>query len=125
MKKLLVLSLLLSIFIMSCGSDTSGSLSVAAPTVSNGVVTAIAKYTPASGSALSGQSINFRWYTVGVTSKSKSAEIATSGHTDNSGSVNSQFTLPVNRTESIIVYVIATTGDLTNIEGWQSVQVDP
>lgn len=108
-----------------CGSETSGTLSVAAPTALNGVVTARATFTPSSGSVIPGQPINFRWYTVGVNSQAKSPEQATSGDTNNTGTVSSQLTLPPDRTESFIVYVIASTGGLTNIEGWQSVLVIP
>jgi len=108
-----------------CGSGTSGSLSVSAPASSGGIVTATATFTPSSGTALPGQNINFRWYTVGLTSKIQSAEISTSGHTDINGVVTSQFILPFVRTESFLVYVIASTDGLTNKEGWQSVQVDP
>lgn len=127
MKKLLLLSIVLFLSMFGCGSDTSGTLSVSAPTASNGIVTATATFTPSSGSALPGQSINFRWYTVGVTTKTQSKELTISGHTDNTGTVTSQYSFPgnVTRTESFIVYVIAFTDGLTNKEGWQSVQVDP
>jgi len=108
-----------------CGSESSGSLSVAAPKASNGVVTAIATFTPSSGTALSGQGIKFRWYTVGATSKTLSPETLVTSYTDKSGSATSQFTLPVNRLEDYIVYTISSTGDLTNKEGWQSVNVAP
>ena len=127
MKKILLLCLVLSCGFLGCGSvgGTSGTLSVTSPSAQNGIVTATATFVPSNGSALPGQDINFRWYTVGVTSKTQSAEKATTGHTDSGGSVTSQLTLPVSRTESFIVYVIASTGGLTNKEGWQSVQVDP
>jgi len=125
MKKLLVLCVMLSLWMFGCGNETSGTLSVSSPSALNGVVTAKATFTPSSGSAIPGQPINFRWYTVGVTSQTQSPEQATSGHTDNTGTVTSQLTLPPARTESFIVYVIASTGDLTNIEGWQSVVVVP
>ena len=125
MKKLLLLCVVLSIWMFGCGSGTSGTLSVSAPTSKNGIVFASAKFTPSSGSALPGQAIDFRWYTVGVNTKTQSSELAITGHTDNTGAVSSQYTLPVIRTESYIVYVIASTEGLTNKEGWQSVQVDP
>jgi hypothetical protein len=125
MKKLLLLCVVLSIWMFGCGSGTSGTLSVSVPTSNNGIVFASAQFTPSSGSALPGQAVNFRWYTVGVTTKTQSPELAITGHTDNTGAVTSQYTLPVIRTESYIVYVIASTEGLTNKEGWQSVQVDP
>lgn len=125
MKKLLFICIITSMWMFGCGNENSGTLSVTAPTASNGIVTAKAKFTPSSGTVLPNQPINFRWYTVGVTSKTQSSESITIGHTDNTGTVTSQFSLPVNRVESFIVYVIASTGDLTNIEGWQSVQVAP
>lgn len=127
MKKLLLLFVLLSIGLFGCGDspENSGTLSVSSPSANNGIVTATAAFIPSAGSVLPNQAINFRWYTVGVTSKVKSMEIATTGYTDNNGTVTSQYTLSVNRDENIIVYVIASTGDLTNKEGWQSVQVDP
>jgi len=124
MKKLLLLCVMLSMWMLGCGSDTSGTLSVSAPTSINGVVTATAKFIPSSGSVLPGQTISFRWYTVGVDTKTQSAELTITGHTDNTGAVTSQYTLPVSRTESYIVYVIASTEGLTNMEGWQSVLVD-
>ena len=125
MKKILLLCAVMSMWMFGCGSETSGTLSVAAPTQSGGIVTARATFTPSSGSVIPNQPINFRWYTVGVTSQTKSSEQATSGHTDNAGTVTSQLTLLPARTESFIVYVIASTGDLTNIQGWQSVLVVP
>ncbi len=125
MKKLLLLCVMSCLWMFGCGSGTSGSLSVSAPASSGGIVTATATFTPSSGTALPGQNINFRWYTVGLTSKIQSAEISTSGHTDINGVVTSQFILPFVRTESFLVYVIASTDGLTNKEGWQSVQVDP
>ena len=127
MKKILLLCVVLSIWMFGCGSGggTSGTLSVSAPTSSNGVVFATAKFTPSSGSALPGQAIDFRWYTVGVTTKTQTPEFPITGYTDNTGSVPSNYTLPVSRTESYIVYVIASTQGLTNIEGWQSVTVAP
>jgi hypothetical protein len=127
MKKLVLLFVLMSMLIVGCGSETSGTLSVSTPTASNGVVTAIATFTPSNGTALPGQEINFRWYTVGVNTKTQSTESSKSGHTDNAGTVTSQFTFDptVARTESFNVYVIASTGGLTNKEGWQSVTVAP
>lgn len=124
MKKLLVVCVMLSLWMFGCGDETSGTLSVSAPTAANGVVTARATFA-SSGSIIPGQPINFRWYTVGVTSQTQSPEQVTSGHTDSTGTVTSQLTLPPARTESFIVYVIASTGDLTNLEGWQSVVVVP
>jgi hypothetical protein len=123
MKKLLLLCVIMSVCLFGCGSETSGTLTVSAPTSSNGVVTAVAKFTPSSGAALQGQDIDFRWYTVGVDSKVKSAESSKPGKTDSTGSVTSQFTLPASRSEDYNVYVIASTGGLTNKEGWQSVTV--
>lgn len=123
MKKLLVVCVMLSLWMFGCGDETSGTLSVSAPTVNGDHVIARATFTPSNGSAIPGQPINFRWYTVGLTSQTQSPEQATSGHTDSTGSVTSDLTLPVTRTESFRVYVIASTGDLTNIEGWQSVVV--
>lgn len=123
MKKLIVLCVMLAMWMFGCGSETSGTLSVSSLTATNGTVTARAKFTPSSGSTIPGQPINFRWYTVGVTSKVQSPELSTTGHTDSTGTVSSQLTLPISRTESFYVYVIASTGDLTNIEGWQSVLV--
>ncbi len=125
MKKLLLLCVIMSACLFGCGSESSGTLTVTSPTSSNGVVTAVAKFTPSSGVALPGQVIAFRWYTVGVTSKITSAESPASGNTDSTGSVTSQFTLPGSRSESYNVYVIASTGGLTNKEGWQSVTVVP
>ena len=125
MKKLLLLCMVLSMWMFGCGSETSGTLSVAAPTQSGGIVTARATFTPSSGSALPGQAINFRWYTVGVDTKTQSPELTKTEHTGNTGAVTSQLTLPVGRTESFTVYVIASTGDLINKEGWQSVLVVP
>jgi hypothetical protein len=125
MKKLLLLCVMLSLWMFGCGNETSGTLSVSAPSANNGVVTARATFIPSNGTVIPGQPINFRWYTVGATSKTQSAELATSGHTDSTGTVTSQLTLPATRTESFIVYVTASTGDLTNIEGWQSVLVVP
>lgn len=127
MKKILLLCLVLCMGMFGCGgvSENSGTLSVSAPVNSNGVVTATATFTPSNRTALPNTPIALRWYTVGVTSKIRSAETSSTGHTDNTGTVTSQFTLPVIRDESLVVYVIASTGDLTNKEGWQSVQVDP
>jgi hypothetical protein len=127
MKKiLLMLCVLLSLWIFGCGNpENSGTLLVSAPTASKGIVSATATFVPSTGTALPNQAINFRWYTEGVTSKIRSNEIQSTGRTDNNGSVTSQYTLSVNRDESLNVYVIASTGDLTNKEGWQSVQVDP
>jgi hypothetical protein len=125
MKKLVLLCIILSVWMFGCGSETSGSLSVSAPAADNGVVTATATFKPSSGSALPGQPIYFRWYAVGKTSGIKTPELSQTVNTDNNGAATSQYLLPSSRSESYIVYVIATTGDLTNIEGMQTVQVDP
>lgn len=125
MKKIMLLCVLFSLFLFGCGTENSGTLTVSAPAASGDKVTATATYTPASGSALPGQMINFRWYTVGVATKTQSAEIASSGKTDSSGVAFSQLTLPAVRTESFVVYVIASTGEIINSEGWQSVIVAP
>jgi hypothetical protein len=125
MKKLFILCVVLSIWMFGCGSENSGKLSVSAPTASNGIVTATAKFAPTSGTALPGQPINFSWHAVGMTSKTQTPEITTTVHTDDVGTATSQYKLPASRTESYIVYVSASTGDLTNIEGMQSIQVDP
>lgn len=128
MKKLVLICISLCFVLFGCGSgslSTSGTLSVTAPKASNGVVTATATFSPSTGSALPGQAIDFRWYTVGVTSKTQSVESTTPGTTDKAGTVTLSYTLPVTRSESIIVYVIATTGGLSNKEGWQSVVVTP
>ncbi|HIJ94697.1 MAG TPA: hypothetical protein HPP94_02955 [Desulfuromonadales bacterium] len=105
--------------------STLGSLSLSAPAQTGDIVKTTATYKPASGSALPGQVIDFRWYTVGVSTKMQTPEVTTSGSTNSSGVVVSQYTLPVVRSESYTVYVIATTGGLTNSEGWQSVTVAP
>lgn len=126
MKKLLLLCVVLGMWMMGCGSETSGSLSVSAPTLKgNDVVTATAKYTPSSGSALPDQNITFRWYAVGVTTKNKSSELTQTVSTDSTGTATSTYILPSTRTESYLVYVSASTGDLINTEGLQSVQVAP
>lgn len=125
MKKFLLVCVLSGIWLTGCGSESSGTLSVASPSASNGVVTATATLTRSSGTTLSGQTINFVWYTVGVTSKNQTAEQTVSAKTNNSGVASSQLTLAPNRTESLYVYVKATAGDLTNIQGWQSVTVTP
>ena len=125
MKKIFLLCVVLSLGIFGCGSETSGNLSVSAPVQSGDYVKATATYTPSSGSALSGQEINFRWYTVGVTTKTKAPEILVTGFTNTSGVVISQFLLPTVRSESVTVYVTASTGGLTNSEGWQTITVAP
>lgn len=125
MRNVFLLCVLLCVSMFGCGSENSGTLSVTTPSASSNIVTATATFTPSSGSALPGQVISFRWYTVGVTTKTQSAELTTSGSTDSSGAVTSQFTLPIIRSESFVVYVIASTGSLTNKEGWQSVEVAP
>lgn len=112
-------------WMFGCGSDTSGTLSVSAPTQSGDIISAIAKFTPSSGSALAGQHINFRWYTVVVGSSTQSPELNETKDTDNTGAVISQITLPAGRTESYRVYVIASTAGLINKEGWQSVLAVP
>jgi hypothetical protein len=110
---------------IGCGSETSGTLKLSAPTSNGGVVTATAQYTSGAGLALPGQEINFRWYTVGDTTKVKTAEVAVVAHTDSTGIASAQYTLPATRTESLNVYVIASTGEITDIQGWQSVLVLP
>src|ERR1700681_1244535 len=119
MKKLLLLCVVLSMWLFGCGSDneTSGTLSVSAPTSSGGIVTATATFTPSSGSALPGQPINFRWYTVVVGTTTQSPESTDTKPTGNTGAATSQITLPAGRTVSYTVYVIASTGGLTNKEG--------
>lgn len=125
MKKFFLLGLLLLVLVTGCGSGTSGILSATAPTVGvgNGIVTSTATFKPATGTALPGQAIEFRWYSVGVDSKTKSTETVSTGYTNSDGAVTSTLNLPVDRTESLLVYVIASTGSLTNTEGWQSVLV--
>lgn len=125
MKKFLLVCIMSGIWLTGCGSEGAGTLSVSTPTTNNGVVTATATLTRSSGSTLSGQTINFIWYTVGVTSKTQSAEITSSVKTDNSGIASSQLILAPSRSESFIVYVKANAGDLTNIQGWQSTTVAP
>jgi hypothetical protein len=125
MKKIFLLCVLLSLGIFGCGSETSGNLSVPVPVQSGDYVKATATYTPSSGSALSGQEINFRWYTVGVTTKTRTQEVLATGSTNPSGTVISQYLLPAVRSESITVYVTASTGGLTNSEGWQTITVAP
>gem|GEM_PF-4327708 len=118
---------MISFGLFGCGSvgENSGTLSATAPANNNGVVTAVATFTPSNRAVLPNTPINFRWYTVGVTSKAKSAETSTKSYSDASGIATFQVTLPVVRDESLIFYVMASTGDLINVEGWQSVQVDP
>lgn len=127
MKKILLLCLLLSMGMVGCGnvSENSGTLSMSAPVNSDGVVTAIATFTPSVGTALNNTPIVFRWYTVGVDSTIRSKEVSITGRTDSAGTATSWITLPDNRDERLRVYVIASTGDLTNKEGLQLVQVDP
>lgn len=100
-------------FIAGCGSETSGSIALTSPTYSNGVVTASATYTPASGSALSHQKITFSWRTVGKVSNSVVEYPPTDSYTDSSGKASSDLILPAPRTEAYVVYVKASTGDLT------------
>lgn len=126
MKKLFILCLLSCISMIGCGSDSSGFLSVSAPTEAGGIVTATASYSASAANtsnACTGQAINFRWYTVGETTKVKTAEVSVVGHTDSGCTATAQYTLPTTRTENLYVYVIASTGDMNNIEGWQSVLV--
>ena len=125
MKKLLLLCFVLCIGLFGCGNETSGTLSLSAPASNGGVVTTKAKFTPTSGSVLPNQDIYFKWYTVGVTSNDRTSDLLTSGKTDSTGTVSSSYTLPTARTESVYVFVSASTGDLTNIEGIQSVLVVP
>lgn len=125
MKKILLLCLVLSMGMFGCGNETSGTLSVSALSSSGGVVSTKAKFTPSSGSVLPGQVIDFRWYTVGATTNVRTSDQLTSGKTDSTGTVSSSYTLPTGRAESVYVFVSASTGDLTNIEGIQSVLVLP
>lgn|SRR6266568_8345114 len=125
MKKLLLLCVMSGLWMFGCGSETSGSLSVSSPSSNGGIVTATAKFTPSSGSPLPGQQITFRWYTVVLGSSTQSPELSETKSTDNTGAATSQLTLPVGRTDTFTVYVIASTGGLVNKEGWQSVLVAP
>lgn len=121
MKKVFLLICSLCLLLGGCGSETSGTLSVTAPSYMNGIVTAIATFTPSSGTALPGQEISFRYYTVGLVTKTQSAESSIVGETDGSGRAFVSIPLPLNRTESLYVYVLASTQGLKNKEGWQSV----
>lgn len=102
-----------AICLAGCGNETSGSITLTSPTYANGVVTTSAKYTPASGSALSHQKIIFYWRTVGKTSKVVVDYPSTDSYTDSSGAASSDLYLPSPRTEDYIIYVKASTGDLT------------
>jgi hypothetical protein len=96
-----------------CGSETSGSIALTAPTYANGIATASATYTPASGAALSHQKITFYWRTVGKTTNSVVDYPPHDSYTDSSGKASSDLSLPSPRTEAYVVYVKASTGDLT------------
>lgn len=102
-----------AIYLAGCGSETSGSITLTSPTYANGIATASAKYTPASGTALSHQKITFNWRTVGKTSKAVVDYPSTDSYTDSSGTASSDLYLPSPRTEDYVVYVRASTGDLT------------
>lgn len=123
LKRILYIILIASIYALGlagCGSETSGSISMAQPTYSNGVVTAQAKYVPASGTALPNQNITFYWRTVGQTTGAV-VNYQKESDTDSTGTASSDLTLPTPRTEALIVYVKAGTGDLTTSQ--QSVNV--
>ncbi|MDD2852564.1 MAG: hypothetical protein PHY09_11810 [Desulfuromonadaceae bacterium] len=123
MKKIFLLFALMTFVLPGCGSDgNSGTLSVSAPTASNGIVSAVATYTPATGVAMTGLKINFTWRTYDLGTKTYSSNISDSSETNNKGVALGQFRLN-DMTKNLIVYVIASTGDLTNSEGWRSVTV--
>lgn len=102
-----------ALFISGCGSETSGTIVLNSLAYSNGITTASATYTPASGSALSHQKITFNWRTVGKTTNSVVEYPPTDSYTDSSGKASSDLILPSPRTEAFVVYVKASTGDLT------------
>lgn len=121
----LVMLLLLVIGLFGCGNgDTSGSLSLAAPTAVNYTVNAVATYTPASGSALPGQEIEFTWYTMPTGGVATQA-VHVTGYTDSKGVASSQYIFPTPPAVATYVYVSAKTGNLSNKEGYQSVLVTP
>lgn len=97
-----------------CGSETSGSISLDSPTYSNGIVSAKAAYTPDSGSAVTHQKITFYWRTVGKISNIVVDYPPTDSYTNSLGIASSDLILPTSRTESLIVYVKVSTGDLTS-----------
>lgn len=105
-----------------CGNDNSGSLTLGSIASSNGVVTAEATYSPASGSALPNQKITFYWRTVGKTTGNAFDYPPVDSYTDSSGKALSVLTLPSPRTEAMTVYVKAATGDLITV--LQSVDVE-
>jgi hypothetical protein len=108
-----------AISLVGCGNDTSGSISMSSPTFSNGVATAKATYSPAGGSALQHQKITFYWRTVVKSSGVAFDYPPSDSYTDSTGTASSDLILPSPRTDALIVYVEAKTGDLTT--GMQSV----
>lgn len=112
----------LTIGLVGCGSDNSGSILLSSLASSNGVVTAEATYSPASGSALPNQKITFYWRTVGKTTGNAVDYPPVDSYTDSSGKALSVLTLPSPRTEAMTVYVKAGTGDLLTV--LQSVDVE-
>jgi hypothetical protein len=128
MNKLLLLCAIIFVAMAGCGSSdgTSGSLSLADPTVDStkSIVSVTATYTPASGKTLiSGQEVNFTWWTIGATSKTQSPSVTANGSIDGSGSARSQLTLPLDRTESLNVFVNAKIGGVSS--DTKSIQVAP
>jgi len=113
MKKLLMLFVFMSLLIVGCGSETSGSISLGSLTNSGDVVTATAAYSPSSGSALTNQKITFYWRTVDLTSNITVDYPPEDASTDSTGSALSELRLPSPRSETMRVYVKAATGDLT------------
>lgn len=101
--------------LVGCGSDNSGTLTLSSLASSNGVVTAEATYSPASGSALPNQKITFYWRTVGKTTGNAVDYPPVDAFTDSSGKAFSTLTLPSPRTEVMTVYVKAGTGDLLTV----------
>ncbi|MEI6826207.1 MAG: hypothetical protein WCK54_11465 [Desulfuromonadales bacterium] len=118
--RFLLTTLVFSATVVGCGSvdENSGSISLTAPTYSNGVVTANATYKPSTGVALPNQKITFYWHTIGQSSGTVVYPPKDS-YTDSNGLAPSELTLPSPRTEALIVYVKAGTGNL--ITGVQSV----
>lgn len=117
--------LLVSVALLAgCGSgsfSTSGSIVLATPTASNGVVTALATYAPVTGTTLAGQEVFFAWYIVGKSSGNKTDFPTVKSTTNSSGLAQAQLTLNAPRSEIYIAYVKAETGGLSS--GWQSVEV--
>jgi len=119
-----VLLLVAVVLLAGCGSgsgSTTGSIVLATPIASNGVVTAQATYTPLAGIAVPGQEVFFAWYTVGKSSGIKTDYPTVKSTTNSSGLAQSQLTLNAPRPEIYIAYVKADTGGLSS--GWQSVEV--